>query len=406
MSFFRAAARALEARGADPRLPWGDSTPPPASLVGANAAGIPVTQNVASGISAVYGCCSLIADSVSSLPVQLRNGPEWKTSTTLPPSPLLLRPYAEISTRDWWIGFIWALALRGNFYGRKIEFDDLGFPQQIKPIHNDAVEIWRDRATGALQYRFYGELIPPPEVFHVRYQTLPGEVVGLNPIQTLALAFGNAVAKERFVESFYLNSANPMGVIEVPTYLDRSETRKMMRSWVSAHQGLNKANLPAILTEGATFKPITIDPSDAQLIEALQFSDSQICGRIFRVPPHMIGILERVSGLRGIEQLERSFFTNTLVGYLQIGMEALTNQHPKGRYVHFDITGRTRGATLERAQAGALLMNSGVAVADEIRNWFDWDVASTMIDDVLHANQQPLLERGWLAPQAGEEGSS
>ncbi len=165
-----------------------------------------------------------------------------------------------------------------------------------------------------------------------------------------------------------------MGVIEVPTYLDRTETRKMMRSWVAAHQGLNKANLPAILTEGSTFKPITINPTDAQLIEALQFSDSQICGRIFRVPPHMIGILERTSGLRGIEQLERSFFANTLVGYLQIGMEALSGCHRKGRYVHFDTTARVRGATLERAQAGALLMNSGVSVADEIRDWFDWDV--------------------------------
>lgn len=87
----------------------------------------------------------------------------------------------------------------------------------------------------------------------------------------------------------------------------------------------------------------------------------------------MIGILERTSGLRGIENLERSFFANTLVGYLQIGMEALTSVHTTGRYVHFDTTARIRGATLERAQAGALLMNSGVSVADEIRDWFDWD---------------------------------
>jgi len=147
----------------------------------------------------------------------------------------------------------------------------------------------------------------------------------------------------------------------------------MMRAWIAAHQGLNKANLPAVLTEGATFKPITINPTDAQLIEALNFSDSQICGRIFRVPPHMIGIPERVLGIRGIEQAERSFFANTLVGYLQIGMEALTACHRPGQWVHFDTTTRTRGSTLERAQAGALTMNSGVARADEVRDWFDWD---------------------------------
>lgn len=322
----------------------------------------------------IYGCCSLIADSVASLPIELRDGPTRKGSKVLPPSPLLRKPYAEISRRDWFVGFTWALALRGNFYGRIIETDALGLPVQIKPIHNDAVQIWRDRATGQLVYRYYGVQIPPNQVFHVRYQTLPGEVIGLNPIQQLALTFGNAIAKERFVESFYLNQANPMGVIQVPGYLDRIETRKMLRAWIAAHQGLNRANLPAILTDGAEFKPITISPSDSQLIEALNFSDSQICGRIFRVPPHMIGIVDKsTSWGRGIEQQERGFMANTLVGYLDIAREALTAVSRPGAWVHFDTTKRERGATLERAQAGALGMNSGFFLADEIRDWFDLD---------------------------------
>jgi hypothetical protein len=86
----------------------------------------------------------------------------------------------------------------------------------------------------------------------------------------------------------------------------------------------------------------------------------------------MVGIVDRATSWgKGIEQQERSFFANTLVGYLQIGMEALTGCHPIGQYVHFNTTKRERGATLERAQAGALGMNSGVFVADEVRDWFD-----------------------------------
>lgn len=331
-----------------------------------------MTQSAATSIAAVYSCCSFIADSFASLPVELRNGPTRKDSKPLPLSPLLKRPYAEISARDWWVGFTWALALRGNFYGRIIERDGLGLPLQIKPVHNDAVQIWRDRATGQLQYRFYGQLVPIDDVVHARYQTPTGEVIGLNPIQVLALTFGNAIAKERFVESFYLNSANPMGVIQVPGYLDRVETRKMLRGWIAAHQGLNTAHLPAILTDGAEFKPITISPSDSQLIEALQFSEAQICGRVFRVPPHAVGIVDRTTSWgRGIEQQERGFFTNTLVGYLQIAAELFTGYHRPGQFVHFDTTKRERGATLERAQAGALGMNSGVFLADEVRDWFD-----------------------------------
>jgi HK97 family phage portal protein len=266
-------------------------------MVGANASGIPVTQQTAEGIAAVYGCVGLIADSVSSLPIELRTGPTRKGTGLLKPTPLLLKPYAEISRRDWWTQFIWSLALRGNFYGQVIQRDGQGFPVQIKPIHNDAVQMWRDQASGEIVYRFYGAKIPLQDVFHVRYQSTSGNIIGLNPIQVMALTFGNAVAQQRFVESFFLNSANPMGVIEVPGYLDRAETRKMMRSWIAAHQGLGAANLPAILTDSATFKPITISPNDAQLLEALGFSEQQICGRIFRVPPHMVGIVDKTTCL-------------------------------------------------------------------------------------------------------------
>src|ERR1700746_4098510 len=248
MSLIRRAARSLmERRGADQRLPWGESVPPSNSMLGANASGIPVTQGTAQSIAAVYRCVGLLADSVAGLPVELWNGPKRRHSKLLPTSPLLECPYAEISRRDWWVQFIWALALRGNFLGRIIERDGRGYPVQIKPIHNDFVQEQRNKVTGAIEYRFYGEPVPFKDVFHLRYQSTPGEIFGLNPIQVLALTVGNAVAEERFVESFYLNSANPMGVIEVPGYLDRTETRKMMRAWVAAHQGINHANLPAVL---------------------------------------------------------------------------------------------------------------------------------------------------------------
>jgi HK97 family phage portal protein len=186
------------------------------------------------------------------------------------------------------------------------------------------------------------------------------------------MAFGIAIAQDRFVESFYLNSANPMGVIEVPGPMDLPETRKMLRGWLAAHQGLNKANLPAILTEDAHFKPITISPADSQLLEALQFSESCISGRIFRIPPHMVGMVDRTTSWgKGIEQQERGFVTNTLVGYLVRGSEAMTSVHPPGQYVSFDTSERLRGTALERAQTGSLGMLAGWVCADDVRDTFD-----------------------------------
>jgi HK97 family phage portal protein len=289
----------------------------------------------------------------------------------LKPSPLLEQPYAEISRTDWWTQFIWALALQGNFFGQIIERDGNGYPVQIKPINNDSVTIKR-LPDGTLEYRFYSVVVPFKDVFHIRYQSHPGSYIGLNPIEVCALAFGLNIAQTKYAEMFFENSATPRGVIEVQGPLDLVETRKMMRGWLAAQQGLNQAHLPAILTEGAKFNPITISPQDSQLLEAMGFSSSQISGQIFRIPPHMIGMVDRTTSWgRGIEAMERGFFTNTLVGYLTRGAEAMTRVHPPGQFVGWDTSERLRGTALERAQTGSLAMLAGAWCADDFRDTFD-----------------------------------
>ena len=137
-------------------------------MVGGNAGGIQVTESSAKASTAVWGCCALLADSVSSLPTQLRDGLEVRSSSPVKPSRLLLQPYAEISRRDWWVQFIWALALRGNFLGHIIERDKFDDPVQIKPIANDDAEI-RRLSDGSLQYRFNNQVVPIQDIVHSRY---------------------------------------------------------------------------------------------------------------------------------------------------------------------------------------------------------------------------------------------
>lgn len=373
-------------------------------MVGGNAGGIQVTETSAKAVAAAYGCVSLLADSVSSLPTQLRDGPEIRASKTLPPSRLLTQPYAEISRRDWWVQFIWGLALRGNFFGQIIERDQFDDPVQIKPVHNDEVQVRRG-SDGSPEYWFMNQPVPIRDVVHVRYQSSPGSLMGMSPIQVCALTFGIALAQDRYAESFHLNSADPRGVIEVPGQLDRIETRRMYRGWQAAHQGVNLANLPAVLTEGATFKPITMSPQDSQMIEALQFSEERICGRIFRIPPHMVGIVEKESSFgKGLEVQARNYYWNTLVGYLTSGQECMSSQHKRGVFMHFDTTDRERGTTLEKAQAAALLMNSGASTVDDVRPWFDWpDLADGNGKlSFLPINTQ-LLEAAVLALQQAKE---
>lgn len=359
----------IELRGAPGNLPWGDSTPPSNSMVGGGSvAGMSVTEKSALQVAAVYGSVSVISDAISSLPIDLMSSPHRRNGTILKPSPLITQPFAEISLIDWWVQFTLSLALRGNFYGLKLDRDPRTFyPRQIKPIHPDHVRV-RRAADGSVEYRFGNQKVNNADVFHVRYMSVADGLVGLNPIEYLRSTLGLALGADGYAGSFFQNSAMPSGVIEYPEDLDEDEAKAWAYSWKQMHQGIGAAQLPAVITGGATFKPITITPEQAQFLQSRQYSASQISGQIFRVPPHMIGIVDRTTSWgTGIEQQEMGFVRNTLIGYLARGEQALTAEHPRGQYVKFDLSERLRGDKLTRYQAHALGIASGFVLPDEAR---------------------------------------
>jgi HK97 family phage portal protein len=362
---------AREAR-ANPGMPFGDSTPPSNSQLGGTVAGTSVTERTALQIAAVYGSVSVISDSVSSLPIDLMTTPHRRTGKLLAPSQLVTHPYIEISTQDWWVQFCMSLALRGNFYGHIIERDANQYPTQIKPVHPDNANVRRlasGNGAGAIEYRFYGRRVPVDDVFHVRFLSVSEDLVGLNPIEYLRNLLGLSRAAELYGGAFFQNSARFDYSIEIPEELDPDATVEFARKVLAAHQGINQQHLPLILTGGAKVgQPISITPEDAQFLESRQFDASTISGQIFRVPPHMIGIVDRTTSWgTGIEQQESGFVRNTLIGYLSRGERMLSSVHPAGQFVKFDLSDRMRGDRLQRAQAHSLEIANGSLLPDEAR---------------------------------------
>lgn len=65
-----------------------------------------------------------------------------------------------------------------------------------------------------------------------------------------------------------------------------------------------------MLEEGLKYTPISISPNEAQFLETRKFQIDEIA-RIFRVPPHMVGDLEK-SSFSNIEQQSLEFVKYTL----------------------------------------------------------------------------------------------
>ena len=359
-----------EARGANPYLEFGMTAPPPPGSVGASVAGLSVTAETATMVAAVYGCVGLLADSVASLPLRVLDKPVTENTAREIKTPgWLARPFEMMSQTDWIVCFIWSLALRGNFIGQIVERNRAGDPTQIAPIPPDmaVVKVLPD---GSLEWRLGGYLVATDDIWHIKYQSVPGAIMGINPIQAMRLPFGLAHATDKWAANFYQNSGNPQGVIEVKGSLSEAATKQMAASWKNSHSGVNNSNMPAVLTEEAAFKPLNINPADQQLLESRKYSAEEISGLVFRIPPHMLGLNERSTSFgRGIEQQERGFVANTLSGYLCRLERGLTDCLPAG-FVNFDISHRIRGSELERAQTASLLMLAGMVTANEARGKF------------------------------------
>ena len=119
-----------------------------------------------------------------------------------------------------------------------------------------------------------------------------------------------------------------------------------------------------------TFHPMSIPPEEAQFLETRKFQIDEIA-RIFRVPPHMVGDLEK-SSFSNIEQQSLEFVKYTLdpwvVRWEQAMHQALLLPSEKpALFFKFNVDGLLRGDYQSRMNGYAVGRQNGWLSANDIR---------------------------------------
>lgn len=119
-----------------------------------------------------------------------------------------------------------------------------------------------------------------------------------------------------------------------------------------------------------SYKPISISPEQAQFLETRKFQIDEIA-RIFRVPPHMVGDLDR-SSFSNIEQQSLEFVKYTLAPWISRWEQAihrsLLRPSEKLRYfARFNVEGLLRGDYQSRMNGYAVARQNGWMSANDIR---------------------------------------
>lgn len=140
-------------------------------------------------------------------------------------------------------------------------------------------------------------------------------LVGYSPIAMAKNAIGLAQTTEDYGASFFANGAAPGGVLEHPgTIKDPAPGARVVAGDVRRCKERQQDR--SVLEEGMKYTPIPVSPEQAQFLETRKFQINEIA-RIFRIPPHMIGDLEK-SSFSNIEQQSLEFVKFNLEGLLRL----------------------------------------------------------------------------------------
>lgn len=372
---------------------------------GSTTSGKRVNERTAMQTTAVYACVRILAETIASLPLHTYrytvNGKEKATDHQIYRL-LADEPNPEMTSFVFRETLMGHLLLWGNAYAQIIR-DGRGKVIALYPLLPNKMTVDRTEK-GELYYIYNKEgqsyTLRSDEVLHIPGLGFDG-LIGYSPIAMAKNAIGMAIATEEYGAKFFANGANPGGVLEHPGVV--KDPARVRESWNSVYQGSSNAHRVAVLEEGMKFQSIGIPPEQAQFLETRKFQINEIA-RIFRLPPHMIGDLEK-SSFSNIEQQSLEFVMYTLdpwvVRWEQSIKRVLFSEDEKKEYfVKFNVDGLLRGDYQSRMNGYAVGRQNGWLSSNDIRELENMNRISEELGGnlyLINGNMTKLVDAGAFA---------
>lgn len=388
--------------------------------MGGSSAGKNVNERSAMQMTAVYSCVRILAEAVAGLPLHLyrykEDGGKERAIDNNLYHLLHDEPNKEMSSFIFRETLMTHLLLWGNAYAQIIR-NGKGEVIALYPLMPNKMQVDRDE-NGELYYIYTRSseeaknmegatvYLTPRDVLHIPGLGFDG-LVGYSPIAMAKNAIGLAIATEEYGAKFFANGAAPSGVLEHPgTIKDPSRLRE---NWNSTFGGSANSGKVAVLEEGMKYTPISISPEQAQFLETRKFQIDEIA-RIFRVPPHMVGDLEK-SSFSNIEQQSLEFVKYTLdpwvIRWEQSLSRSLLSEDEKRKYFFkFNLEGLLRGDYESRMSGYATARQNGWMSANDIRELENLDkIPAEDGGDLylINGNMLPLNKAGAYANTEKED---
>lgn len=368
---------------------------------------VPVTQTGALQMIAVYACVRIRSETIAALPADVfRKRGDVREEVDLAPQ-WLRQPNPENTWFELVEQINRGLDLDGNAYLLITARDFQGFPAELWTLNPQEVAVKRENRKiiytfgGDQTLSAYSPTNPTGDVLHIRNLSAGG-LKGLSPIGVARQGIGLALAAEKQGARFYGRGQTLSGVLEFDS-ANQGVTQKNIdltkANWKRKHAGTDRSFEPGILV-GAKWKPISVNPDEAQFLETRRFQIAEIA-RLYGVPLHMI---QEVSGTTswgtGIEAMTTQFFVVSIMTRLARLESAFNLLTPRGQFIKWNVTGLLRGDARSRAEFYAKAIQNGWMTRNEVRALEDMKPLAGLDAPLI---QSSLIPSG-TTPQPSQNG--
>jgi HK97 family phage portal protein len=335
--------------------------------------GANIDESTSMTIGAFYACVLLISDTISTLPVDAfirRDGsrvpyrprPEW-----------VIKPDVTLLRSEHYQQVLISLLLDGNSFTRVFR-DGRGDVANLVCLDPLRVQVQRNPKNREIEYLIdNGEagVVPARDMLHITEIRKPGALRGTSRVNELKENLGLASALQSFAARFFGQGATSQGIIEFPGALTREQAKDLQAGFDNAHKGYKKAHKTGVLSAGAKYVKTGVNPDEAQMLDSQKFQVESIA-RMFRVPPHMIGVTTPgAQSYASVEQNNIQFVVHTLRPYIEKIEYAYSTLLPTEAFLKFNVDGLLRGDYTTRIQGYSIGLQAGFYSVNDVRRFED-----------------------------------
>lgn len=371
------------------------------------ASGFTVNVETALRNPAMFRACSLIANSIGMLPLNLIEKDTKKKAVDHPVHRILHR-----RPNDWQSAFDFRALMQLRALVHRDAFALIVWSKDLRTMKDKVVRLvpldprrmvvtLNDNWTVSYKYQpLKGGAITysARDIFHLRGLSIDG-LHGFSLVEQAKEAIGLALSAELAAGRMFKNGAFVDGVLVTKGELSDEAFERLKTSWSQRYTGADNAGHTPLLEGDTEYKPIGANAKDAQMNELRKLQVEEI-GRVSGVPRPLL-MVDETSWGSGIEALGQFFVAYALGPWFEAWQQAiersLLSDEEADRYeAKFNPGALLRGSIKDQNEAFAKALGSGGH-----QPWMDYaevretlDLPQREIAPNPLAGQQPKLTPG------------